>query len=103
MYILMLFLLDWIKSRTALDSGSLKAFVPLYSSLQVLLLLPEKIYLLHKFDGSGVMQAYSVAKVVHIRNFAKKSMIKDTRFLKSIEKDITSNFEQKTNSSRTFD
>ena len=37
------FLLDWIKSRTALDSGSLKAFVPLYSSLQVLLLLPEKI------------------------------------------------------------
>ena len=38
---MLLFLLV-MKSLTALDSGSLKALSPLYSSLQVLLLLPDK-------------------------------------------------------------
>ena len=35
--------LPWMKFLTALDSGSLKADVPLYSSLHVLLLLPENV------------------------------------------------------------
>ena len=35
--------LAWMKFLTALDSGSLKAEVPLYSSLHVLLLLPENV------------------------------------------------------------
>ena len=36
--------LPWMKFLTALDSGSLKADVPLYSSLHVLLLLPENVF-----------------------------------------------------------
>ena len=39
-------LLPWMKFLTALDSGSLKAELPLYSSLHVLPLLPERTLLI---------------------------------------------------------